>query len=146
MKLIVLLGAHGVVHHHPEQENLRSCRSKSRNTRKNMSWKKAFFCKKFLLLGLAIGHSQRQRVFMIWVLNQFENWMQSVKPVQWIFSEELFSLLLEKKTLVLTAWPWCYCPGDLRSHLWSALEDPQTRCCTCGRRLFMLGLGQKRKL
>ena len=66
MQLIVSLGAHGVVHHHPEQENLRSCRSKSRNTRKKYKLEKSvFFCKKFLLLGLAIGHSQRQRVFMI---------------------------------------------------------------------------------
>ena len=66
MQFIVSLGAHGVVHHHPEQENLRSCRSKSRNTRKKYKLEKGvFFCKKLLLLGLAIGHSQRQGVFMI---------------------------------------------------------------------------------
>ena len=48
MQLIVSLGAHGVVHHHPEQENLRSCRSKSRNTRKKYELEKSvFFAKSF---------------------------------------------------------------------------------------------------
>ena len=52
MQLIVSLGAHGVVHHHPEQENLRSCRSKSRNTRKKYKLEKSVFLQKVFAVGI----------------------------------------------------------------------------------------------
>ena len=62
MQLIVSLGAHGVVHHHPEQENLMSCRSKSRNTRKKYELEKnVFFLQKVFAVGIGYWSFSKAR-------------------------------------------------------------------------------------